>query len=152
MTLDGPAPPPTPFADWAATFTPQLTGGFGDDSDADGTPTGFEWYFFGTDPTLAQSHASPFSGAAKTGANTFTVNHRRPVDRDDLTEAYMWSTDMSTWTANGASDGTYTVDIATVGTPDGATGYEDVVATATVSTGGNPTELFLRLELTSPNP
>jgi hypothetical protein len=137
----------TPYADWASSFTTPVTGGFDDDDDGDGTPNSHEWYYFNSDPTVAGGQGSALVGATSTGPNTFEFTHQRPLERDDATEAYVWSSDLNTWRNSGGNDGTYTVDI--VGSGDGGNPYETVTVTATVS-GGTLPGLFVRQILSNP--
>lgn len=134
---------------WAAGF-PGLTGGFGDDDDLDGVSNGEEWYFFNSNPLVADSSSATLTAVTNLGGGSFTFTHLRPVDRSGVTEDYEWTTDLTSgWTANGASDGSITVDL-TVGapTPDVA-GYESVTVTVT-ATPATANELFARLRLTLP--
>lgn len=137
------------YSTWAAGF-PGLTGGFDGDHDLDGLSNGEEWYFFNSNPTVANGSSAPITALTYIGGNSFTFTHLRPVDRTGVTENYEWTTDLaSSWTASGASNGSITVDL-TVGapTPDVA-GYESVTVTVT-PTPATATELFGRLRVTLP--
>jgi len=146
----------TPFADWAAGYTPPMTAGvddgFDDDHDNDGTSNGHEFYFFDSDPTEIDAHGSPMTDPARTAADKFEFTHNRPLDRDDVTETYQWSADLDTWyDADGlATDGTNTVSVAdkTVGAGPTAN-LETVTVEATIG-GATMSELFMRLNLSSP--
>jgi hypothetical protein len=146
----------TPYADWAAGYTPPMSAGVddgcGDDHDLDGTPNGHEFYFFDSDPTVAGAHGSPITGAARTAADKFEFTHNRRLDRTDVTETYQWSSDLDNWyDADGlASDGTHTVSVADKAVVAGPTAnLETVTVEATVG-GGTMSKLFLRLNLSSP--
>jgi hypothetical protein len=136
----------TPYADWASANS--VTQGFDGDDDDGGTSNGFEWYFFGGNPQVAEGWGSPLTGATKTGPTTFQFTHQAVNPRDDVAETYLWSTDLANWYGDGEAGGGYTVDIDPVG--NGATPYETVTVTATVSAGGTPPTLFLRLSLSNP--
>jgi methionine-rich copper-binding protein CopC len=142
----------TPYADWASGQVPPLTGGFNDDDDLDGTPNGHEFYYFDSDPNTPEGLGSPVTGATKTGANTFEFTHNRRIDRDDVSETYLWSSDLVTWyAADGLdSDGTNTVSVADGPVVGGPTvNLETVTAVSTVG-GPSMTKLFVRQELSSP--
>jgi len=142
LTLQSTGAASDPYGDWATLKG--VTGGFDDDDDGGGTSNGQEWYYFNSDPQVAEGLGSPLSGVTKTGANTFTFTHMRPLDRTRVSDPYMWSIDLVNWYASDASDGTNTVNIAAVG--DATSPRENVTVTATV-TAGTPTRLFLRQEL-----
>jgi len=136
-----------PYDDWATINS--VTLGFDGDDDGGGTSNGAEWYYFNSNPQVAEGLGSPLTGATKSGADTFTFTHMRPLDRTGMSDPYVWSSALSTWNENGGSEGPITVNIIAVG--DGGTGgdYETVTVTATVS-GGTLDELFVRQELSYP--
>ncbi|NNM29550.1 MAG: hypothetical protein HKO57_08510, partial [Akkermansiaceae bacterium] len=132
------------FADWIAGYPGVgAQDGLGDDPDGDGNDNGVE-NFFGTDPSL--STQGLVSGTADAGAGTFTFTHpQNATPADDLTAAYRWSTDLATFHADGASDGTNTVSFsAATDTPSpGVT-----TVTATVTAGPIPAFLGVDVEVT----
>lgn len=139
-----------PYTTWAAGF-PSLTGGFEADDDGDGVANGLEYYFFDSDPTVAEGLGSPLTVASAAGAGDLVFSHQRPVDGTGITATYEWSTTLnSDWTPSGTANGGLTVTI-TPGTPTpAATGYE----TVTVTTSSVPTtvgKFFVRVFLTMPS-
>jgi len=145
LELDVTSGAATPYADWATANS--VTLGFDGDDDGGGTSNGHEWYYFNSDPQVVEGNGSPLTGATKTGANTFVFTHMRPLDRTGMSDPYLWSSALSTWNANGGTEGPITIDIVAVG--DGGDPYETVTVTATVS-GGTMDELFVRQELSYP--
>lgn len=134
------------FVDWIATF-PGVGGdtGFDDDADADGNANGLE-NFFGTDPSVFSAGLS--IEGVNTGAGTFTFSHpQNPTPADDVSApAYTWSTDLATFTADGAANaGTTVTFVATPDTP--VVGTTTVVATVT---GTAIDKLFVRVGVTNP--
>jgi hypothetical protein len=115
------------YADWIANY-PGVGGqtGINDDPDGDGVGNGVE-NFFGTDP-----------GAFSPGLIAGTAN--------DLTAAYRWSTDLTTFHGNGETDTAGTrVDFSTrANTPE--PGLTTVAASVA---GTSPARLFLTVETTS---
>ncbi|MBK1828064.1 beta strand repeat-containing protein [Haloferula rosea] len=134
------------YDQWVANNYPALVGGFGDDDDGDGVSNGFEWYFFDSDPLTAEGLGSPIVGITKTGPDTFTFVHRRPVDRTGLTENYEWSADLATWTPSGDPEGGVTVTLAPISVVADGPDYEVVTIEGTVSPG-TAEKIFARLEL-----
>lgn len=134
------------YATWAAGY-PGLTGDIGDDDDNDGVTNGFEWYFYNTDPTVANSHGAAIGNLVSTGPGTFTFSHLRPIDRSGASDEYEWSADLTTWTPAGGTEGGVTVTIVPgVPTPDANPDYENVEVTVTVAPGTEP-KVFVRLAL-----
>jgi hypothetical protein len=146
------------FAQWVGANGFGLTGddgAFDFDYDDDGVSNGGEWYFFGTDPTLAQSHGSALTAVAASGSGTFTFTHSRPVDSTGVTAEYEWSTLLDgTWNASGttAEGATITID-AIADDPDQNSDpdYESVTATVTASPATAP-KVFVRMKLVSDTP
>lgn len=148
VNFAGSPPPSSAYAAWETSNS--VTQGFDGDDDLDGVANGFEWYFFDSDPLVFEGLGSPLGGTAKTGPDTFSFTHRRPVDRTGVTELYEWTTDLTgPWTESGQSDGAQTVTLDAVGAGDDGSGYEDVTVTATI-TGSTPARLFTRLSLSHP--
>ena len=96
---------------------------------------------FGTDPGVSNQ------GIAQVARNgdTVTFQHPNPTPSSDVTAAYVWSTDLVTFHADGASDGGTTVSFGT-----SAIG-ETTTVTATI-TGSVPTRLFIALKATQQTP
>jgi T5SS/PEP-CTERM-associated repeat protein len=135
------------FEVWASGFG--SVGRFDADDDGDGVSNGEEWCFYGTDPTVSQSHGSPIPDVAQTDPGTFTFTHLRPTPLDGFTQSYEWSATLQDpWYAADASDGAHTVSFA-VGTPEpDIEGYEKVTVTATASPATIP-GFFARLKVTT---
>lgn len=114
------------------------------DPDGDGIANGIENHF-GTDPNGSSQGLIPVTADA--GAGTFTFIHPlNPTRSDDLTAAYRWSADLSTFTADGVAHNGSTVDFVQ-GTPSGGA----VTVTATV-TGTPLDKLFIAVEVTQNQP
>ena len=134
-----PAPASTNnFSDWIAGYSVGSDTGLSDDADGDGKSNGIE-NVLGTDPSAAD--AAGLSSGSLSGSN-FTLTHpRNATPGEDLTIAYEWSTDLTTFNASGAESGGITVDIVS----DDATPTSTVTATIT---GTVPEKLFIRLSVT----
>jgi Putative Ig domain len=146
------------FAQWIGAGGFNLTGGdaaFNFDFDNDGVSNGEEWYFFGTDPTLAQSHASALTAVAASGIGSFTFTHSRPLATTGVTAEYEWSTLLSgTWNASGATAEATTVTISAIGDdPDQNSDpdYESITVTVTADPTTAP-KVFVRMKLVSDAP
>jgi len=139
----------TPYADWAALNS--VTEGPDGDDDNGGTSNIAEFYYFDSNPQVAEGNGSPVTGATKTGADKFEFIHNRRINRGDVTETYLWSSDLNTWYASGSPDGGgITVTVADKSVVAGPTAnLETVTAEATVI-GGTLDELFVRQLLTTP--
>ena len=127
------------YADWIADYpgVGVLTA-FDDDTDGDGNGNGVE-NFFGTDPDVFT--AGLVSG--ELSGNTFTFTHPlNTTPADDISATYRWSTDLATFTDDGAAAGGTTVDFVQ-GAPSGGM----VTVTATVS-GTAVDKLFVSIEVT----
>lgn len=128
------------FADWIAAFSVGGLTGVGDDPDADGLTNGAE-NFFGTNPD-ASSTGIRLTSLSRGATTTLTFTH--PVNDNpasDLTAAYVWTRDLTTYHADGATDGSTTVSFAQ-GTPVG--GMVSVTATIT----GPADRIFVALDVT----
>jgi len=126
------------FASWIATF-PNVGGqtAVGDDPDGDGIDNGAE-NFFGTNPGTFSQGLVP----GTVSGSTFTCTHPlNPTPASDLTAAYQWSKDLSTFTPNGGTSGGSTVTFVQ-GAPAGGM----VTVTATV-TGTPLTKLFASVKV-----
>jgi hypothetical protein len=134
--------PDNTFANWIAGYSVGGQTGIGDDPDGDGNDNGVE-NFFGTAPD--EFSQGLVSGAADTGAGTFTFTHPQTgTIADDLTATYRWSVDLENFFADGVADGGVQVDfVATPDTP--SVGTTTVVATVT---GPVPAKLFVNVEVT----
>ncbi len=108
-----------------------------DDADGDGISNGLE-NLFGTNPS--QSSAGIVQ-IAKSGASVTFRHPRNAAPVSDITATYLWSTDLVTYHASGATAGGTTVTIAAQ--PDTPTAG---VSTVTASvTGTQPQRMFLRM-------
>ncbi|MGC6456200.1 MAG: InlB B-repeat-containing protein [Coraliomargaritaceae bacterium] len=136
----GPAPESTNnLSDWMGNY-PGVGGDTAPsaDPDGDGKSNAIE-NVLGTDPSASDS-AGLSSGSLS--GNTFTVTHPQNASvAEDLTVAYEWSTDLATFYADGASDGSISVSFGT------ATDSGTTTVTATV-TGETPEKLFVRIRVT----
>jgi hypothetical protein len=131
--LSGPA---NTYASWISGYpgVGALTG-FNDDADGDGLDNGLE-NLFGTDPSISNQGITQ---VARSG-NTITFQHpASATPASDVTAAYVWSTDLATFNADGATVGGTTVAFA-ANTVAGTT-----TVTATI-TGTVPAKLFAVLK------
>ncbi|MGJ8654594.1 MAG: hypothetical protein ACSHX8_15135, partial [Opitutaceae bacterium] len=147
----------SPYAVWASTngLTEGVNDGATDDPDGDGENL-YEYFFWDSDPLVAEVFGSELTGVDGSGAlsGTLVFSHDRPQDISDVTVTYQWTTDLTAgWNDDGASDGTNTVTFATgtLSAPANGNGtdYESVEVTATV-TVGTPTQIFVRVSVTQP--
>ncbi len=128
------------YSDWIAGY-PGVGGltAFNDDSDNDGNDNGVENYF-GTDPGV-------FSEGVVSGGlsgNIFTFTHPlNATPADDISAAYLWSTDLATFYADGDDNGAGTTVTFSQGVPSAGM----VTVTATI-TGPVPAKLFVNIEVT----
>lgn len=133
------AGPANTYASWIAGYPAvgALTG-FNDDADGDGIENGLE-NLFGTNPAVS---SQGIVQVARSG-NTITFQHPASTSpASDVTAAYVWSTDLTTFHADGASAGGITVGFsANPNTP--APGTTTVTATVT---GTMPSGLFVSLK------
>ena len=143
-------PVPSPhggYTQWIASHAPDSPG-IARDADGDGKSNGLE-YILGTDPAAADAGgllagemtASP-DGSSFTFTHPLSESVSQSLSEDPLMP-YVWSTDLETFHANGASDGHCTVEITCQNNSGTAT------ATATVTGGETPGRLFLRLDANS---
>lgn len=130
----------TGYADWIADYSGVgSNNGFANDADGDGKSNGLE-YALGTNPSVADA-ADLVAGALSTASgNTFTFTHPQSSTLgSDVTLAYTWSTDLSSFHADGATNGGITVSFSAQN--NGGT----VTVTATLTGGDVPEKLFVRL-------
>ena len=134
---------PEIFANWiSATDFGIAPGdqGLNSDPDGDGISNGVENYF-GTDPGKFSKGLVPVT--ANAGAGTFTFTHPlNPTRAENLTPAYRWSRDLSTFTVGGVGNDGSTVTF-TQSAPSG--GFVTVTATVT---GAPLDKLFVDLRVT----
>ncbi|MDH4445084.1 MAG: Ig-like domain-containing protein [Akkermansiaceae bacterium] len=114
--------------------------GLNSDPDGDGISNGVENYF-GTDPGKFSKGLVPVTANAGTGTFTFT-HPLNPTGAGNLTAAYRWSRDLSTFTAGGVGNNGSTVTF-TQSAPSG--GFVTVTATVT---GAPLDKLFVDLRMT----
>lgn len=134
--------PANDYTAWIASYpgVGSLTA-FTADADGDGIENGLE-NLFGTDPSVSNQGIVQ---VAKTG-NTVTFQHpQNATPASDVSAAYVWSTDLATFNADGASAGGSTVSFAT-STVEGTT-----TVTATI-TGTVPAKLFVAMKATQATP
>jgi hypothetical protein len=134
--------PADDFAAWISNY-PGVgdLDGFTDDADGDGIKNGLE-NLFGTNPGISNQGIVQ---VAKSG-NTVTFQHPQIASpASDVSAAYVWSTDLATFNADGASAGGSTVSFGT-STTEGTT-----TVTATI-TGTVPANLFVALKATQATP
>lgn len=134
--------PANDFATWISNY-PGVGGltAFTDDADGDGIENGLE-NLFGTDPSVSNQGIVQ---VAKSG-DTVTFQHpQNATPASDVSAAYVWSTDLATFNADGASAGGTTVNFGT-STTEGTT-----TVTATI-TGTVPAKLFVALKATQATP
>lgn len=125
---------------------PAITGGFTDDDDNDGVVNGLEFFFFGSDPTVANSSPGPLRVISSTGNGNLVIEHDRPVDTTGLTVIYEWSTTLDgDFTPSGVSNDGNTVTI-TSGTVTPAFAGHETVEITTSSTPPLET-IFVRLSV-----
>ncbi|MEO7097762.1 MAG: immunoglobulin domain-containing protein [Luteolibacter sp.] len=134
--------PANTYASWIAGY-PGVGSktAFNDDADADGIKNGLE-NFFGTNPAVSNTGITQIS---KSG-NTVTFQHpQNTTPGSDVSGAYVWSTDLATFNADGATAGGTTVSF----------GKSTVAGTTTVTatmTGTVPAKLFVALKATQTAP
>jgi len=114
------------FANWISGFNVGAQTGLDDDPDGDGNDSGVE-NFFGTAPDAFSQGL--ISGTVSGG--TFTFTHPQGTLVSDLSAAYQWSKDLSTFNADGATDGEGTKVDFTVQPDTPAAGTTTVTATVT---------------------
>ena len=134
--LTGLSGPANTYASWIATYpgVGALTG-FNDDADGDGIDNGLE-NLFGTNPSISNQGITQ---VARSG-NTITFQHpASTTPASDVTAAYVWSTDLATFHADGATVGDTTVAFTT------NTVSNVTTVTATI-TGTVPAKLFTALK------
>jgi len=113
-----------------------------DDADGD-TAANIIEYFMGTMPGDATSHA--VLEIPSVGVNTFKVRFPRAKNRLDVSGKLLWSADMRTWFASGASDGTYSVTFTENIISTAGADPEMVESTATIAGPGTAPRIFVRL-------
>ena len=134
--LTGLSGPSNTYASWISGYPGVgLKTGFNDDADGDGIDNGLE-NLFGTNPSVSNQGIVQ---VAKSG-NTITFQHpASTTPASDVTPAYVWSTDLATFQADGASAGGTTVAFST------NTVANVTTVTATI-TGTVPAKLFTVLK------
>lgn len=130
--------PANDYAAWISTYpgVGALTA-FTDDADGDGIENGLE-NLFGTNPGVSNQGIVQ---VAKTGSTVTFQHPANATPASDVSAAYVWSTDLATFNADGASAGGTTVSFGT-STTGGTT-----TVTATI-TGTVPAKLFVALKAT----
>jgi autotransporter-associated beta strand protein len=137
--------PANTYASWISGYPAVgALSGFNDDADRDGIVNGIE-NLFGTNPTQS---SQGIVQVARSG-NTVTFQHPENASpAADVTADYVWSTDLVSFHANGATAGGISVNFAdSANTPVAGT----TTVTATV-TGTMPAKLFISLKATLPTP
>lgn len=132
--------PTNTLSSWLSGYSVGGFTGVGDDPDGDGIANGIE-NILGTDPSAPSSGLQVLG--LTTGAGT-TLTFTHPLNDNpasDLTAAYIWSRNLSTFHADGASDGSTTVSFVH-GPPSGGM----VTVTATIT--GPADRIFVALEVT----
>lgn len=128
------------FADWIAGYpgVGSMTG-FEEDADGDGLANGLE-NFFGTDPSVMSPGL--FGCSPASGGLSFHHYENASAATDGMA-SYEWSTDLTTWWADGASDGETSVDfVSSANDPEVGT----TTVSATVS-GVVPGKVFVRVKV-----
>jgi hypothetical protein len=137
--------PANTYASWISGYPAVgALSGFNDDADRDGIVNGIE-NLFGTNPTQS---SQGIVQVARSG-NTVTFQHPENASpAADVTADYVWSTDLVSFHANGATAGGISVNFAdSANSPVAGT----TTVTATV-TGTMPAKLFISLKATLPTP
>lgn len=138
-------PPAGDYVTWIAQY-PEVGGmtGFNDDADRDGNRNGVE-NFLGTDPSVFTKGIT--LNAVSGNTVVFTHPQNASPASDLSAPAYLWSTDLETFHADGASNsgGTTTVTFSAV-TNTPSTGITTVTATITGTVV--PKTLFVNLAVT----
>jgi methionine-rich copper-binding protein CopC len=133
------------FANWISDGDFQIAPGdqgLHSDPDGDGIPNGVE-YYFGTDPGKFSQGLVPVTADVGAGTFTFIFTHPlNPAGAGNLTAAYRWSRDLSTFTAGGVWSNGSTVNF-TQSAPSG--GFVTVTATVT---GAPLDKLFVDVRVT----
>ncbi len=144
VDLTGLSGPADDYASWIAGYpgVGMLTG-FNDDADGDGLKNGLE-NVFGSDPSVSNPGIVQ---SAKSG-NTFTFQHPNAAPATDVSAAYVWSTDLAGYNADGATSGGTTVNFTAIAdSPVAGT----TTVTATIS-GTVPAKLFVAVEAAQSTP
>lgn len=134
--------PANTYASWIAGY-PAVGSktGFNDDADGDGIKNGLE-NLFGTNPGVSNTGVTQVSRSG----STVTFQHpQNATPGSDVSGAYVWSTDLASFHADGASAGGATVSFGK-STVAGTT-----TVTATIS-GTVPAKLFVALKATQGAP
>ncbi len=134
--------PADDFAAWISNY-PGVNGltGFTDDADGDGIKNGVE-NLFGSDPSVSNQGIVQ---VAKSGSSVTFQHPQNATPASDVSASYVWSTDLVTFNADGASAGGVTVSFA-ANTVAGTT-----TVTATIS-GTVPEKLFVAMKATQTTP
>jgi hypothetical protein len=114
----------------------------GDDADGDNNANVIE-YFMGSLPDDANSRG--VLEIPTTGSNTFKVRYPRAKNRADVGGSLEWSGNLTSWHADGQSNGSHTVTFveAVVSAPE--VDPEVIEATATITGPGTVPAVFVRL-------
>jgi hypothetical protein len=113
------------------------------DDDGDGVANVLE-YYMGSDPLQSGHSASLEVTAAEPG--TLKARYPRVKAAGDVNAAVQWSTDLTTWHASEASNGTNAAAITTTVVED-QENTEVVEAELTITSGPVPQKVFLRLNV-----
>lgn len=111
------------------------------DDDGDGSPNILE-YYFGSNP----EHATV--KAVSTGAGSFIARFPRSKSATDVNATVQWSTDLNSWHASGAGDGSRTGAIAIQTVSPEQEDPETIEAVLTFPEGSAPATAYLRLVVT----
>ena len=138
-------PPTNTYASWISGY-PAVGGltGPNDDFDGDGLDNMVE-NILGSSPAASNAGLSTVSGTA----TSVTFRHSRAdAPASDLSAAYEWSADLTTWYPSGPG-GAVTVTIGAPTVITDGTPNDLVEVTASVSSG-TAAKLFVRLKVTNP--
>ncbi len=138
------------FSAWISKYDLGGEDAFDDDPDGDGNVNGLEG-FFGTDPGVSNSAGLITGASSPASPTTFVLQHpQNPIPLEDFSAAYVWSTGLETFFADGASNGEGT----TVNFSSSPNTPSPGITTVTATLGGPvvPELFFVRLNLTKVEP